>query len=363
MSEKTETVKVDFHSSLAMSISVALSLLGLAEEYDGFDPSIYSMYDALQNDLKQDIRILFKPFSNLLLFDGLLRDGVVIDDIREFLGWISRIPAEHVATSNLVCLRGVARHAGVDPDSLTPASLQDRKSMSELLTKSFGTLPHLLPYVDRIAELIANPEALRSSAVYAVARFWDRHYKAEYMQMRKLEEQSVASFEGRSLDDDFGKAFREITGREYPVNDAPSLDGIRRVIFVPSFFPGPYVSVDELLEGEGTLSVVYSCRPTGGANPSAGLPIDEMLAPLKALADETRLEILGLLSGRELYAQEIVDRMRVSQSAVSRHLRLMVASGILHVRKQEGMKFYTIDDEVLCRLGERLSDIPGAGGA
>lgn len=246
---------------------------------------------------------------------------------------------------------------------MTFASLQDVESTSQLLSKSFGNLQHLLPHVDRIAELIANPDALKASAVYAVARFWDRHYKAEYSQMRALEEKSVSAFESRVFGDQFEQTFYEITGREYPVDDAPSLDGIRRAIFIPSCFPGPYVSVDSLLEGERTLSVVYSCRPAGGIDPSTGLPIDEMLAPLKALADETRLEILALLSGRELYAQEIVDRMRVSQSAVSRHLRLMVASGVLHVRRQDGMKFYKIDNEILSRLGERLSGIPGVDSA
>jgi DNA-binding transcriptional ArsR family regulator len=79
--------------------------------------------------------------------------------------------------------------------------------------------------------------------------------------------------------------------------------------------------------------------------------------PLKALADETRLQILALLRDRELYAQEIVDRLHISQPAVSRHLNLMVAAGVLNIRREGNAKYYAINRDVLADLARALSSL------
>jgi len=55
-----------------------------------------------------------------------------------------------------------------------------------------------------------------------------------------------------------------------------------------------------------------------------------------------------------LYAQEIVERLDISQSAVSRHLKLMLAGGLLAMRKQDNMKYFSINAETLAALAERL---------
>ncbi len=71
---------------------------------------------------------------------------------------------------------------------------------------------------------------------------------------------------------------------------------------------------------------------------------DEMVKTQEALADETRLQIMGLLSdGRERYAQEIMAELGLSQSATSRHLTLLESSGLLTVRKEGTAKFYSLN--------------------
>jgi DNA-binding transcriptional ArsR family regulator len=98
------------------------------------------------------------------------------------------------------------------------------------------------------------------------------------------------------------------------------------------------------------LVLFYNCR----AAPAPGIDGTSIYPPLKALADETRLQILGLLHGRELYAQEIVDQLDISQPAVSRHLNLMATAGILKIRREGNAKYYSVDGERLLRLAEAL---------
>jgi len=78
---------------------------------------------------------------------------------------------------------------------------------------------------------------------------------------------------------------------------------------------------------------------------------------LKALADETRLQIVEMLRGQEMYAQQIVGRLGISQAAVSRHLRLMASAGVLRVRREGGAKFYTVNGDTMTYLAEALREL------
>ena len=74
----------------------------------------------------------------------------------------------------------------------------------------------------------------------------------------------------------------------------------------------------------------------------------------KALSDEQRLRILHLLRDGELYAQQIVERTGLHQSVVSRHLEFMRAVGLLQARRQNNMKFFTLNPAMRDELGKTL---------
>ena len=63
-------------------------------------------------------------------------------------------------------------------------------------------------------------------------------------------------------------------------------------------------------------------------------------ALFKALSDETRLRLMGLLSRHELNVNEIVQVMEMGQPRVSRHLRLLADCGLLSSRRDGLWVFY-----------------------
>lgn len=65
------------------------------------------------------------------------------------------------------------------------------------------------------------------------------------------------------------------------------------------------------------------------------------LAAFKALADETRLRILRLLTRFELNVGELTGVLGMGQSRVSRHLRILVDSGLLTARRDGLWVFYS----------------------
>ena len=79
---------------------------------------------------------------------------------------------------------------------------------------------------------------------------------------------------------------------------------------------------------------------------------------LKALADPTRLKLLKLLSGQSivfcggecdghtfLCVGALAERLKVTQSAVSQHLRILRQAGLVKGERRGTFMHYTIDDD------------------
>ena len=62
----------------------------------------------------------------------------------------------------------------------------------------------------------------------------------------------------------------------------------------------------------------------------------------KALADEQRLIILELLQSGEKCACEILDNIKIGQSSLSYHMKILVNSGIVESRNNGKWTFYQI---------------------
>jgi ArsR family transcriptional regulator len=95
--------------------------------------------------------------------------------------------------------------------------------------------------------------------------------------------------------------------------------------------------------------------------PEAGTPVTrELLVPLKALADETRLRIFSLLTRQELCVCEIEDMLNLSQSLVSNHLAVLRQAGLVKARRDaEDARwiFYSADPAAAAALRERCAKL------
>lgn len=65
----------------------------------------------------------------------------------------------------------------------------------------------------------------------------------------------------------------------------------------------------------------------------------------KALSDPTRARLLAILLEHELSVGEVVRAMGISQPRVSRHLKILHESGLLHSRREGLWNFYRVSDE------------------
>jgi ArsR family transcriptional regulator len=75
---------------------------------------------------------------------------------------------------------------------------------------------------------------------------------------------------------------------------------------------------------------------------SAALDVRSFSRLFKALADETRLRIVALLSHGELCVCHLEEALRLSQPKVSRHLATLRAAGVVEDRRDGTWVYYRL---------------------
>jgi len=70
----------------------------------------------------------------------------------------------------------------------------------------------------------------------------------------------------------------------------------------------------------------------------------------QALADATRLRIVEAMRAGECAVGDIVERMHIRQSGVSRHLRILAEAGLVQMRPAGQKRLYSLRQEGFDRL-------------
>lgn len=80
---------------------------------------------------------------------------------------------------------------------------------------------------------------------------------------------------------------------------------------------------------------------------------------LRALADPTRREILGLLKKGRLSAGEITEKFDITAAAISRHLSVLREAGLIRDKREGKFIFYEVNLSVFEELFTWLKDLEG----
>ncbi len=75
---------------------------------------------------------------------------------------------------------------------------------------------------------------------------------------------------------------------------------------------------------------------------------------IKALSDETRIEILEIIGKKELNASEIAIKCTLSRPTISHHLQILKRANILDARKEGKEIFYSVNMQTLKSLSQSL---------
>lgn len=85
--------------------------------------------------------------------------------------------------------------------------------------------------------------------------------------------------------------------------------------------------------------------------------ITKMANVLKAVANEKRLEILYHIAEQEYSVGEIEKMVQLSQSALSQHLAVLRAKGLVETRRKSQTIFYSLKDGKVTKILFLLSQL------
>lgn len=356
---------VSFRYALPDIIVTSLLVLGQSTRREGLDPWVTRTYAELSPDLKGDLQQIFVLFGGPLILSQLMADSPVLDSFSSFIGWLASLDPEAVVQSvhDMLVWWGREYAEGSDPAGLIDVG-DDSAVRKRLLLISNARSPEIELSDDRLSQilrLIRDPSELKARLIYLVVRFWEGHFKSEYAECARTIERNIQYHHERTYEEDFSEFYFHVTSQRLLQQDVDSFPAPEHITFIPSCYSGAAVILVPLEPGGKRFALIYNCRVPGRVG-DARIAIRDLYGPLRALADETRLEILSLLDGKERYGQEIVEMLDVGQSTVSRHLQLLVRGGVILERKQRGMKFYRIKEDTLSQLSRLLATYRSAEG-
>ncbi len=202
---------------------------------------------------------------------------------------------------------------------------------------------------------VVDPPAMQDLIVDHLRNMWDEYLAAEWAQVEPMLQDVALAF--RQTDhsgEDRRQIAQWVTG--HAMDDEKWDDIFERagqIILVPSAHVGPYLS----WSWAGDIFwVLFGARlPEGVQFHAPDLSRTEIVVRLNALADDNRLRVLQLVSERgELTSRELMSELGFSQSATSRHLKQLSATGYVTERRCNGSKCYRLDPE---RIQDTLSAV------
>lgn len=338
------TVSVEFAIPTVDLIMNSLHLILQAEDTNGLGEWAHRTRDALS---KERLRTHHMLFSVLIM-------GVEFDDeptsFPEYLDRIAAEDAEHIQQRLFKSYLEKFAYFGIDAD---PNILSDDKeAFLKAIDASFGEKYRSKGFdFDRTiyAEsypILQDPAALKDTILEHMRFIWDNHMRNEWYRILPILEECVAAFKQLNFTGMSAvEVLRSVTRRDL-AQFFPDLEQATKLIFVPSAHIGPYNSYFE--KGDVNYVVFGARMPEGTLSKSPALDRSELLVHLNALADDTRLKILELLTHtEELCAQDIITTLNLSQSSASRHLRQLTATGYLNERRRDVAKCYTLNTKRL----------------
>jgi DNA-binding HxlR family transcriptional regulator len=317
----------------------SLALLNVAEQVTDVEPWIRETAAALTPEERQRNRLVFEGLGEVLLPDR---------EWASFPAYLDHLASEPATVLCARWFQGLVRPTRDRTGSLSIAALGDLLADKANFLQQVAVLApgQALDQavLSEVYALLNDPAALQQLVVSHLRGLWDKALAAEWARHEQRLQGMVTWLRRRPLPPaPAAETIRTLIGRELPREMSAQLDGVQHIVCVLSPHIGPYAA---RFGSETTLWLFLRGRREE-LQRVRRTPIkrEELVAPLSALADDTRLHILELLTRRgEVLAQELITELDLSQSSVSRHLKQLVSTGFLIERRSEGAnKSYRLD--------------------
>jgi len=348
-----EAPAIQFVASASLDMMNAMYFTGHVTQSEGVEGWPVALRREMAPDLLAELDFMFDyPAGNPGVL-GILCDNLFVrpgawPDIEALLSYIESMPDGVGKLDEAPGIQGLVYQATFRyPDDVDRSGYErmPHREAIEQRMRSLGDRDagEIMGWYDRPAEL-------RERILRLVRRFYEEHYKKEMPRRLPALARSVAKQRAEPSSDAEAVA-RRLTGRPRSCLEGGCAGAFERHIFAPSMDMGVYNSCAIV---DGVHGLFYPLEPEFLGTPADEAEETRLARIYRALSDEQRLRILRMLREREMYAQEIVERTGLHQSVVSRHLSFMKAVGLVLWRRQDNMKFFSLNPAMRAELSRTL---------
>lgn len=335
---------IQFDIEPAFNILHSMLLLTKADQVSGLNEWIGRTVAAMTAEELEQHRLVIVGFYFAILPDRSW------SSFPAFLDHLAHEKPDRLRDKMLDVYFKMPCRAGDDLPDYPPAERQavlaDVGSYLAFLRSRFGESGIDSRIESQAYDYVLDPPRMQALIVSHLKMMWDKYLVFEWERVRPLLEQAVRAFRQVDLSGmDRIEAANWITGQELPENQKHKwLLESERVIFVPSAHVGPYLGQ---FHYGNTGGVLFGARlPKEALFEVPELSQAEIIVRLSALSDDSRLRILKYIADHgEQRSQDIINQLDMSQSATSRHLMQLSATGFLIERRCEGAKCYDLNPE------------------
>jgi DNA-binding transcriptional ArsR family regulator len=360
-----QIVAVSAPLTLTSAISLAFRAgYAVDQEDSALDPWLVDTWRNLDEDLRHDLdlllgfsgRLLYYVEEMLAAFDAVAHEqlSASFDDYLEFLSALPPERFKDMATESVVRLYRDRGLAEAPPENDDPYDW--RMFLRPGITRA---------NIDEAVSLIISPGQLKLRTLALLDGFWRAAFETEYRSTLPDMRQAVRVAQSLIHYTSAQQSFAEITGHRLPEEISLRIGDVERVIYSPSIHLGRFIQYilyppNLILYFNPQTVLQRRTLASRTAEAVTQLSTADALEGFRALSDPSRMRIVEMLRGGELYAQEIVSRLGISQSAVSRHLSTLESADLVTIRPANGMKYYAIDRDRLQALAAQLAAMADA---
>jgi len=335
-----EQSDIQFSLEPVFNLLHSLLLITKADQVSGFNDWVVRTSSAMSREERERHRLVMIGFYFAILPDR---------SWRSFPDYL-----DNLENTEPAALRDKMLNVYIDlPCQALPAASVDRQ---EILADADSYLAFLRtrfepwaidPSLETLAySYVIEPLQMHELIVSHLRTMWERYLADEWERIQPTLEKAVHAFRQADLSSmDRLEAARWITGQDLPEDKINKwFLGAERVVFVPSAHVGPYLGH---FNYNNTAGIIFGARsPQEALYDIPELSRAEIIVRLSALSDDSRLRILKLIAEQgEQRSQDIINQLDLSQSATSRHLMQLSATGFLIERRCEGAKCYELNPE------------------
>jgi DNA-binding transcriptional ArsR family regulator len=338
-----KTVDIVFSLEPAYNAIGSLSLLDMADEFSGLSEWVYRTTQTLSQEQLRTNQLVLHDVSAYL----------VDASWPSFPAWVDDLAARDATAMRdralQVWLTGVRKKVDGEIPDLSEI-LADR-AMYLSLVENFLRLkgrPYDRSFWEEIHSLLNDPPTRKNLIVTHLRVMWDEILAPEWERNLSMLEETITAFESLNLSGLTAvEALSQVVLRaQIPQESVNYLAQLDHIIFIPSAHTGPYI-LQLGSHSDTTARFLIGARiPEGATIRLPSLSRSELLMRLNALANDTRLRILQLLAQKgELGTPDIIAQLDLSQSAGSRHLEHLTATGYLIARSHQGTNIYQFNPD------------------